>query len=152
LDQATHGRAFPRWNTHNRQCTVVVDPPRFLLDRGSTISMLAQSCPGIKPSSVWGANWRAQRGLAHRVSTSAPPGQMARSTPRGDRRGGKPSSMWRGQHSSEVCPPRPPSPVVEVGVSIHRSQLMTIEVASPIRSECAVASIRQMHPTGRPNE
>jgi hypothetical protein len=47
-----------------------------LLDRGSTISMLAPSCPGIKPSSVRGANWRAQRGLAHRVSTSAPPGQM----------------------------------------------------------------------------
>ena len=36
--------------------------------------------------------------------------------------------------------------------STHRSQLMTIEVASPIRSECAVASIRPMHPTGRPNE
>jgi len=56
LDQARHGRALPRWNTHNRQCTVVVDPPGFLLDRGSTISMLAQFCPGIKPSYVWGPN------------------------------------------------------------------------------------------------
>jgi len=77
---------------------------------------------------------------------------MTRSRRRRDRRGGKPSSMRRGQHSPEVCPPRPPSLVVEVGVSIHRSQLMTIEVTRPIRSECAVASIRPLHPTGRPNE
>jgi len=29
---------------------------------------------------------------------------------------------------------------------------MTTEVAAPIRSECAVASIRPLHPTGRLNE
>jgi len=47
---------LPRWNTDIREHGFVVDPPGFLLDRGSTISMLAQFCPGIKPSSVWGLN------------------------------------------------------------------------------------------------
>jgi hypothetical protein len=62
------------------------------------------------------------------------------------------SSECGGQHSPEVCPPRPPSLVVELGACTHRSQLMTIEVASPIRSECAVAIIRPLHLTGRLNE
>jgi len=152
LDQATHGTAFPRWNTHNRQCTVVVDPPRFLLDRGSTISMLAPSCPGIKLSSVWGTKWRAQRGLAHRCQ---PQRRLAR---------------WRAQRreATDEVESRLRCGGASIhrkcahldrrlwsrrwAASIHRSQLMTIEVASPIRSECAVASIRPMYPTGRPNE
>jgi len=152
LDQARHGRAFPRWNTHNRQCTVVVDPPRFLLDRGSTISMLAQSSPGIKPSSVWGTKWPAQRGLAQRcqpqrrlVKWRAQRREAIDEVESRLRCGG--ASMHRKcAHLDRRLWSR------RRAASIHRSQLMTTEVAAPIRSECAVANTRPLHPTGRLNE
>jgi hypothetical protein len=70
---------------------------------------------------------------------------MTRSRRRRDRRGGKPSSMWRGQHSPEVCPPRPPSLVVEVGgqhssVAAHDDRGRCSHPRRVCRGQCPTAA------------